>query len=96
MLGRNGQRVTTTANDGAYTDNVGKGSATYSCVVCEAGTSTCSNEVTVVFQALLLKCRRRGSDDCRGEVPSAPQSRQLAIEGGGEALLVSGPERRRA
>jgi subtilisin family serine protease len=39
--------VTTTANDGAYTDKPPKTitSATYK--VCEAGTSTCSNEVTV-------------------------------------------------
>jgi subtilisin family serine protease len=44
---RNGSRVTTTANDGAFTDKPPKSltSATYQ--VCEAGTSTCSNEVTV-------------------------------------------------
>ena len=47
---RNGARITTTANDGAYTDNTGLrggGSLTYR--VCEAGTSTCSNDVTVQF-----------------------------------------------
>lgn len=47
---RDGALVTTTANDGAYTDNTGNkggGSATYQ--VCEAGTSTCSSEVTVTF-----------------------------------------------
>lgn len=45
---RNNAIHITTANDGAYTDGplgVGGGSATYQ--VCEAGTTTCSNEVTV-------------------------------------------------
>jgi len=44
---RNAAFVTTTANDGAYTDKPPKTvtSATYK--VCEAGTSACSNEVTV-------------------------------------------------
>jgi hypothetical protein len=44
---RNGAVVTTTANDGAYKDKPPKTitSATYQ--VCEAGTSTCSNEMTV-------------------------------------------------
>lgn len=44
---RNGSSITTTANDGAYTDTLSKTvtSATYQ--VCETGTSTCSNEVTV-------------------------------------------------
>ena len=44
---RDGVIVATTANDGAYTDSTGQrggGSAVYQ--VCEAGTSTCSNEVT--------------------------------------------------
>lgn len=46
---RNGALVITTLNDGAYTDKVPKTvtSATYK--VCEAGTSTCSNEVTVTW-----------------------------------------------
>lgn len=47
---RNGVSIATTDNDGAFTDNidnVGGGSYTYQ--VCEAGTSTCSNEVTVTF-----------------------------------------------
>ena len=47
---RNGSKITTTANDGFYTDNIdalGGGSYTYK--VCEAGTSTCSNEATVTF-----------------------------------------------
>ena len=42
--------LTTTANDGFYTDstnNVGNGTYTYQ--VCEAGTTTCSNEATVTF-----------------------------------------------
>jgi len=47
---RNGAVVATTANDGFYTDSTGgKGSATYTYKVCAAGTSTCSNEVTVRF-----------------------------------------------
>ena len=47
---RDGVLIATTANDGAYTDstnNRGGGSYTYS--VCEAGTSTCSDSVTVNF-----------------------------------------------
>lgn len=45
---RNGSMVATTANDGAFTDNIGnKGNAYYTYQVCEAGTSTCSGEVTV-------------------------------------------------
>lgn len=47
---RNGTKVTTTANDGAHTDTIGKGaSGTYSYQVCEAGTSTCSNTASVTF-----------------------------------------------
>jgi subtilisin family serine protease len=47
---RNGAKVTTTANDGAYTDPINvKGAATYTYKVCDAGTTTCSNTVTVVF-----------------------------------------------
>lgn len=46
---RNGALVTTTANDGAYTDRVGKKSGTYSYRVCQAGTSTCSNDASVTF-----------------------------------------------
>jgi hypothetical protein len=47
---RDGAKIATTANSGAYTDGplgVGGGSATYQ--VCEAGTSTCSNQVTVTW-----------------------------------------------
>src|SRR6266700_2702459 len=47
---RDGAVVATTANDGFYTDSIGtKGRATYTYKVCEAGTQTCSNEVTVRF-----------------------------------------------
>lgn len=47
---RDGSVVATTANDGAYTDNIGqKGGGSYVYQVCEAGTSTCSNEATVTF-----------------------------------------------
>jgi serine protease len=47
---RNNVKATTTANDGAYTDATGtKGSGTYVYRVCEAGTSTCSGNVTVTF-----------------------------------------------
>jgi subtilisin family serine protease/PKD repeat protein len=45
---RNGTNIDTTANDGAHTDQVSAaGSYTYR--VCNAGTSTCSNDVTVTF-----------------------------------------------
>ena len=47
---RDGNKIATTANDGAYTDSTnfrGGGSLTYQ--VCEAGTSTCSSQVTVIF-----------------------------------------------
>ncbi len=38
------------ANDGTYTDHINrKGGGSYTYKVCEAGTSTCSNEVTVTF-----------------------------------------------
>jgi PKD repeat protein len=47
---RNGAFLTTTPNDGAYTDNINKkGSGSYTYQVCEAGTPTCSNLVTVIF-----------------------------------------------
>jgi PKD repeat protein len=47
---RNGSLLLTTANDGAHTDATGlKGAATWSYQVCEAGTSSCSNTVTIVF-----------------------------------------------
>jgi PKD repeat protein len=47
---RNGVIITTTANDGAYTDNIdNRGGGSYTYEVCEAGTSTCSNTATVTF-----------------------------------------------
>jgi serine protease len=48
---RDGDLIATPANDGFYTDNIGQkgGGATYVYQVCEAGTSTCSDEVTVSF-----------------------------------------------
>jgi PKD repeat protein len=47
---RNGIKITTTANDGAYTDNINlKGSGSYTYKVCEAGTTKCSNQSTVIF-----------------------------------------------
>ena len=47
---RNGVVVTTTPNDGAYTDNTGsKGAGSITYQVCLAGTSTCSNLFTVTF-----------------------------------------------
>ena len=47
---RNGSLIATTANDGAFTDNQGRGpGGTFVYQVCEAGTSTCSNEASVSF-----------------------------------------------
>jgi hypothetical protein len=49
-VNRDGTVIATTDNDGAHTDNTGnKGSASYTYTVCEEGTSTCSNSVTVTF-----------------------------------------------
>ena len=47
---RNGTRITTTANDGSYTDALGKGAkGTFTYRVCNAGTSTCSSDASVSF-----------------------------------------------
>lgn len=47
---RNGSMIATVSNTGSYTDAVGgKGGGSYTYQVCEAGTSTCSAEKTVVF-----------------------------------------------
>lgn len=47
---RNGSLLVTTANDGFHTDATNnRGGATYTYQVCEAGTSTCSDTVTVTF-----------------------------------------------
>jgi serine protease len=49
-LYRNGMVVATTGNDGFYTDSPGgRGHATYTYEVCQAGTQTCSNQVIVTF-----------------------------------------------
>ncbi len=45
---RNGTRVTTTANDGAHTDSL-SAAGTYTYRVCDAGTTTCSADKSVVF-----------------------------------------------
>jgi hypothetical protein len=47
---RNGAPIATTENDGFYTDNIDqRGGGSYTYQVCEAGTSTCSNESTITF-----------------------------------------------
>lgn len=47
---RDGVIITTTANDGAHRDNIDRrGGGSYTYRVCEAGTSTCSNQVTISF-----------------------------------------------
>lgn len=47
---RDGANVATTDNDGAYTDPINrKGGGSYTYLVCEAGTSNCSNESVVSF-----------------------------------------------
>lgn len=45
---RDGSYLTTTANDGAYTDSTGvKGGASFTYQVCEEGSSNCSNTITL-------------------------------------------------
>jgi N-acetylneuraminic acid mutarotase len=47
---RDGVVIATTPNDGSYDDSTGTtGQASFTYHVCEAGTSTCSNQVTVNF-----------------------------------------------
>ena len=48
---RNGVIMTTTANDGSHRDDINnrRRGSSYTYTVCEAGTSTCSNEATVTF-----------------------------------------------
>jgi hypothetical protein len=46
---RNNSRITSTANDGAYTDSMRRASGTYTYKVCLTGTSTCSNDASVTF-----------------------------------------------
>jgi hypothetical protein len=48
---RNGVLIVTTANDGSFADSTGDtGGASYTYHVSEAGTTTCSNDVTVRFR----------------------------------------------
>jgi hypothetical protein len=50
-VNRNGIVIATVQNTGTYTDSTGDtGRARYTYKVCTAGTSTCSNEVTVRFR----------------------------------------------
>jgi hypothetical protein len=50
---RDGALIATTANDGFYTDNIDqRGGGSYTYRVCEAGTSTCSIEAKVNYQAI--------------------------------------------
>lgn len=47
---RDGTLVEPTANDGEYTDHINnRGSGSYAYQVCEAGTSTCSESVSITF-----------------------------------------------
>jgi subtilisin len=47
---RNNVKITTTANSGVHTDHINaRGGGSYTYRVCEAGTTTCSNTVTVTF-----------------------------------------------
>jgi len=47
---RNDVKITTTANDDFHTDNINtRGGGSYTYRVCEANTSTCSNNVTISF-----------------------------------------------
>jgi hypothetical protein len=46
---RNGSVIGTTANDGAYTDNLGKVTGTFRYRISHPGGSPISNEVTVTF-----------------------------------------------
>ena len=47
---RGGAKIATSANDGAETDNIAKkGTGSFNYKVCAAGTSTCTNSVSVTF-----------------------------------------------
>lgn len=46
---RDGALVSTTANDGEHTDTGSKGGGSYTYKVCEAGTTTCSNEAVASY-----------------------------------------------
>lgn len=48
---RDGNLITPSVSGGTYRDEkIGKGSATYTYMVCEAGTTNCSSEVVVIFE----------------------------------------------
>jgi subtilisin family serine protease len=49
---RGGKRITTTANDGSHRDALGTVSGSVAYKVCNAGTQTCSNFSTVVFDVV--------------------------------------------
>jgi serine protease len=50
-VNRDGVVIATTPNDGLHDDSTGTtGQASFKYKVCEAGTQTCSNEVTVRFR----------------------------------------------
>ncbi len=49
LVYRNSALLTTTANDGAYTDTLGKRSGTFTYQVCDSATLTCSNTASVTF-----------------------------------------------
>jgi hypothetical protein len=50
-INRDGVVIATTPNDGLYDDSTGTtGRASFTYKVCEAGSQTCSNEVTVRFR----------------------------------------------
>lgn len=47
---RNGAKLTTTANDGAHTDQLAKGTTgTFTYKICNVGTTTCSNDASVTY-----------------------------------------------
>ena len=50
LIKRDGSPISTTANDGAYSDNLGKNaSGDYEYQVCETDGNACSEPVTVSF-----------------------------------------------
>ena len=47
---RDGSRISRASNTGAFTDSINrKGGGTYTYLICEAGTATCSNSVVITF-----------------------------------------------
>jgi hypothetical protein len=46
---RNGTVIATTANDGAYTDSLGRGTGTFRYLVSHPGGTPTSNEVAITF-----------------------------------------------